>query len=77
MPDPHAPPRALTVTWFGFTPIHGVPVVKPADAVASHCTGVRELSRLPDAERRRRSCASVSRPWARASAAKRSDSMSR
>ena len=27
-------------------PIHGVPVVKPAFALASHCIGVRPLSRL-------------------------------
>ena len=29
----------MTVTWLGFTPIHGSPVVKPADALASHWTG--------------------------------------
>ena len=26
-------------------PIHGVPLVKPAFALPSHCTGVRESSR--------------------------------
>jgi hypothetical protein len=36
----------LTSTWFGLTGIHGVPVVKPACSLASHCIGVRVLSRL-------------------------------
>jgi hypothetical protein len=36
----------LICVWLGLTGIQGVPVVKPACALASHCIGVRALSRL-------------------------------
>ena len=37
---------AFSQVWFGLTGSHGSPVVNPAFGPASHCIGVRALSRL-------------------------------
>ena len=42
---PYSAACALISVWFGLTSSHGVPLVKPACADASHCIGVRALSR--------------------------------
>ena len=36
----------LTAPWLGFTAIQGAPAENPAFRLASHCIGVRALSRL-------------------------------
>jgi hypothetical protein len=56
----------LISVWFGLAGSHGVPVVNPAFGEASHCIGVRALSRLR--ERKTASTCSGSAPCATASA---------
>ena len=61
--------------WLGLTGSHGVPVVKPACGEASHCIGVRALSR--DFTASACSTSGIVRPAAMAPFAQLIDSMSR
>jgi hypothetical protein len=66
---------ALISTWLALTGNQGVPVVKPACGEASHCTGVRALSR--DFTASECSTSGIVSPAAIAPFAQFTDSMSR